>query len=75
MPAPVAMVGVTFHVRGVFEFDGRRFPGDWFTLPLLWMAAKARRGDQAARELLDASGCITVNDADGKPYWPPGESE
>jgi hypothetical protein len=53
-------------------FDGRRFPANCaHTVPFLYLAFKARRGDALAAELLDAFG-VSVRDAGDRPYWPTG---
>jgi len=59
-------------------FDGHRF--EWWPpgvnpLPLAFaldLAFRARRGDEAAVDLLNAFG-ITVTDADRRSYWPPDD--
>lgn len=64
--------GVRRKVTGTFTFDGRTFPACWSVLHDLYLAARARRGDELAAELLYASGSIEIWDCEGRPYWPPG---
>ena len=53
------------------EFDGHQFDWAWSSLylPVLYLASKARRGDEQAVDVLKAFNC-TVLDRDGKRYWP-----
>lgn len=54
-----------------FEFDGRRFvPLALHHVAVLDMVRRARDGDRVLARLLDAID-LKMNDADGKPYWPP----
>lgn len=62
-------------------FDGRRFVvghGMWgsaaedlYHMTRLDLAYRARRGDESAVAVLTAFG-VTIDDADGQPYWPAG---
>lgn len=57
-------------------FDGFDFSGDAFHQMIHWLylAAKARRGDGLAAELLNA-GQVTITAADGRSYWPMKSAE
>lgn len=54
-----------------FTFDGHEFPRvqPQPTAMFLYLAYKARRGDEAAKMVLDTF-TIGLNDAFGKSYWP-----
>lgn len=56
---------VEVRISPSLKFDGRAFNVNVQALPYLYLAARARRGDALAAELLVGA---TVRDADGKTY-------
>lgn len=61
--------------EATFRFDGREFFISVANLlPVLHLAALARRGDVLAIELC-AAGRLHISDASGEPYWPRDDKE